>query len=355
MHIANETPFAVQVLPMLGPGENPVLALVVKGTFDMVSDSPAPVSAEQIPVFFGDQLYDPVRGGSVKFESDAAPFKPKGDIALVGRAHAPGKIPVKALDVMMRVGSLKKRLRVIGDRTWSCLGALWPAVASEPKPFTEMGLVYERSFGGIDRNAGAFCRENISGCGFYAKKSKKNLHGAPLANIEDPEHRVKSWKDHPKPVGFGFYGKTWAPRLECLGTYDENWQKHRAPRPPLDFRLEYYNAAHPQLQVPGYLKGNEEVELVNLTPGGQLRFWLPGTAVTATVIKSFELLSGEIDPANRQQPRPLADPVQEEAPMNIDTLCLIPEEKRLYMVWRGSCPIRDLTGMEVKQVRICVS
>jgi hypothetical protein len=46
------------------------------------------------------------------------------------------------------------------------------------------------------------------------------------------------------------------------------------------------------------------------------------------------------------------DIVSEEVKLNLDTLCLIPDEGRLYLVWRGLCPIDDLTAIEIATVEI---
>ena len=127
-----------------------------------------------------------------------------------------------------------------------------------------------------------------------------------------------------------------------IGTYDENWQKGRCPELPEDFRFDFYNGAHPDLQVEGYLKGNEDVELVNLTPEGRIQFRLPGIRPTAIVSKS---------------PMENADAscLTEEVRLNLDTLCLIPDEKRFYLVWRGGYSIVDLTVLGVEKVSICIS
>jgi len=69
----------------------------------------AKVASEQIPVAFGDEFYDEKRGDIVKFESDVAPFKPRADIVLVGKAHAPGERMVQAFDVSLRVGQIIKK------------------------------------------------------------------------------------------------------------------------------------------------------------------------------------------------------------------------------------------------------
>ncbi len=188
---------------------------------------------------------------------------------------------------------------------------------------------------------GGFCSENLVGCGFIARKPKKGIEGMPLPNIEDPGNLIRSWKDHPKPVGFGFCSKAWMPRAGYIGTYDNKWRKERSPEPPEDFCFDYYNAAHPDLQAEGYLKGDEEVGLENLTPEGAIRFRLPGISVNCTVAKSFELTEGAS-----------SVPVTEEVNLNLDMLCLIPDEKRLYLVWRGLCPISDLDASEVGTVEV---
>ena len=345
MEILNQTPFEIATLPSRGPEGKTVLTVIVKGTFDMRPDEQAEAAPEQIPVAFGDEFHDEKNGGSVKFESDVAPFKPRADIVLVGRAYAPGERPLQILDVSLRVGWMKKIIRVFGDRCWQC-PLLLPIYPSDPRFFTVMDIVYERAFGGMDTEGGGYCRENLSGRGFFAKKPKKTLENALLPNIEDPTNLIKSWKDYPKPVGFGFYGKAWMPRADYLGTYDDKWRKERSPELPEDFRFDYHNGAHPDLQIKGYLKGDEEIELVNLTTDGTISFRLPGIQVNCTVTRSFECLS-----VNESESSDTS-PVSEKMKLNIDTLCLIPDEKRFYLVWRGLCPVYDLNVLEVKRIKI---
>ena len=401
MEILNETPFEVEAIPCMGPENKTVLTIIVKGTFDMIPETPAESASEQIPVAFGDEYYHEAEGGSVKFESDVAPFKPRADIVLVGHAYAPKGTLKRAVDTSLRVGQVRKTIRVYGDRQWQLLSRLLPASPSEPQPFSNMDLVYERAFGGIDKEGGGFCEQNLVGCGFFEKKSAKDLDGAPLPNLEDPNNLIRSWKDHPNPVGFGFYGRAWMPRRGFLGTYDDKWRKERSPDPPEDFRFEYYNGAHPDLQVNGFLKGDEEVELVNVTPEEEIGFRLPGISLSCNVRKIISPLESEsldesddhADDIEYVEDEDFEDEdmidefedddmdeefdddymdeefdeediydefegdeeqsfVDEEVKLNIDTLCLIPDEKRFYMVWRGLCPIQDLGALEVKTVEI---
>ena len=378
MEIINDTPFEVEALPFSnGPDGKPVLTVIVKGTFTIEQDGTVSVAEEQIPVLFGDEFYDENQGGSVKFESDIAPFKPRADIVLVGRAHVPKGGSALALDVSLRVGQVKKFIRVFGDRRWKFSGPLMSEHPTKPEPFTAMEITYERAFGGIDKEGGGFCAENLVGRGFFAKKSKKVIDGALLPNIENPQKLIKFCKDHPKPVGFGVYGRSWMPRARYLGTYDDKWRKERSPDPPEDFKFDYHNAAHPDLQVRSYLKGDEEVELINLTSDGTIRFKLPGVGATCTVIKTsleekemeeessekqnmgdefeeeldedLDEFEDEYEEFDEAEPTPL---IMEEVNLNLDTFCLIPDEGRLFFVWRGLCPIKDLTALEVKTIEV---
>ena len=75
--------------------------------------------------------------------------------------------------------------------------------------------------------------------------------------------------------GFGFIGRDWQPRLRFAGTYDEQWQQERMPFLPSDFDNRFHNAAHPDLIAPGYLAGNEAVEITGCARSGRLAFQLP--------------------------------------------------------------------------------
>lgn len=335
MKVENDTPMGFFALPGRGPSDNPVLTVVVKCTFRMQANEPATLAPEQDPIIFGDQLQDPEKGGSTVFEDDLATFKPRSDVVIVGKAFAPKGSAVHALDVGFRVGELKKIIRVIGNRYWRSGGLLGDITASEPEPFTEMDLIYENAFGGIDMKWGDYCAENPVGRGMFSKKAKKEvLDNKPLPNIEAPKNLIKSWKDRPKPVGFGFIGKGWPQRIAFLGTYDEKWKRERYPERPLDFKFDYFNAAPRDQQVEGYLKGDEKVELIHLTPNERIEFQLPGKPPMVSVSRSFE------------------GSTFEEVRLNLDTLCLKPAEERFYLVWRGLVPIEDFSAPDVARVKI---
>ena len=170
---------------------------------------------------------------------------------------------------------------------------------------------------------------------------KKNVSKAgPLPNLEDPDALITAWNHRPKPVGFGFYGKGWQPRLGYLGTYDDKWRLERSPELPGDFDPLFYNGAHPDLQMPGYLEGGEPVELVNLSPEGQIAFNLPRDAPVCR-IKTYA--DNTFDPEHC---------IATDVSMQCDTLCIISEKRSFYMVWRGRYALGEADVLAVNAVMV---
>jgi hypothetical protein len=278
------------------------------------------------------------------------PFKPRADVVLVGHAYAAGGKPVTHLAVGIRVGKLRRAMIVFGDRTWRYQVIGSPTI-SDAEPFTRMDLVYERAFGGIDSPAALYCKENLVGVGFIGKNSRASVDGKPLPNLEDPDNPIRSWNTHPKPVGFGFYGRGWMPRLQYAGTYDENYRNEVAPAMPKDFSYDLFNGAHPALQVAPYLRGDEEVELINVSRESPLRFRLPGFKPRVSVLRwstSPEVWLG----ANAGEPHVSAPLKEESVKMNLDTLVFLPDEGIFYEVFRGSCALSRLDSTEIARVTV---
>ncbi len=341
MEIANHTPFIAEALPFQISSRHKIMLLIVKGTFGILPSQKAVPADEQIPIVFADEFHDPKNGGSVKFESDIVPFKPRADIVLNGKAYAPHGKKVKGLTTSLTVAKITKKLFVIGNRHWQDSGGF--INASDPKSFREMDLVYERAYGGADASSGARYADNPIGRGYIAKHSEKSIEHCLLPNIEDPDHPIQSWRDKPKPAGYGFTGKGRQARAQHLGTYDEAWQNEIAPDPPNDFRMDFYNGAPEDLQAHGYLRGNERVELVNLTPEGAINFELPGLKLDVQVEKEAGL---------RTQRKSEWTEDANTVKIHLDTLCLLPDEKKFYMVWRGSIPIHSDIEHGIKKLII---
>jgi len=346
--IRNATSLETGVTLGPGPEGRPGVSVIVKGTFAIPEETGAraPLADEQLPLWEEDLHFDGDTSASVQFEADTAPYKPAADIVLVGHAYAPNGRPTPRVDVLLRVGPHKHILRIVGDRQWTFPSRmLMKPLLSAPQPFTTMPLRYERAFGGRDQVGAGYCEANPLGQGFIAAKARDAVHEKPLPNIEDPYQPITAWNDRPRPVGFGFYGKTWVPRGAFRGTE----AGLAAPDPvlglPSDFTPKFFNGAHPDLQVPGYLQGDEKVELFNLTPNGSCAFHLPG-------------ITPEVRLTLREQRAAAAG----EAALHVlhgalDTLVLLPDEHRGYVVWRFWHPLpqryEDAEDVAHVTVRLC--
>jgi hypothetical protein len=334
MEIENTSSFSATVLPMPGPGHRPALVVIVKAAFAFAMGQTEP-AAEQVPIAYGDSYYDEQEGGGIRYESDLAAYKPRTDVVLCGSAYAPKNQPSRKVDVKLRLGSVHKHLKVFGKRLWNHAGVLGRRryVITEAQPFLIQPIRYSEAFGGVDEATGEYCDHNLNGKGFYSTKSKANLAGKPLPLIEDPKHLIDSPADHPDPAGLGFYHRAWLPRARYAGTFDKAWRTGRSPKMPADFSYRFYNGAHPDLQVKGYLAGNELVELDNLTPEGRLHFNLPGITPVCRVMRT-----GKKE--------------QEIIAMHLDTVFIESDRGRFCLVWRGNAGLTALTEARIQRVVI---
>ena len=341
MRIRNDTGLAVGALPGQGAHGQFFLTVVIKAAFDLIPGGPADLSREQPALRFTDAMNP---GGSLHLAADTAPFKPRADIALLGAAHAPGRRPVPHVDVHLRVGNHHQRVRVHGERRWRRTLFGWRPMRAAP--FTRMALTFERAFGGEDATRRAIFAANPAGRGFFAPRTRKTIANSLLPNLEDPRQPIRSPWDRRQPAGFGFIAGAWAGRSRYLGTYDERWRHQQAPDLAEDFRFGYYNAAHPGLQVKGYLRGDEPVRLVHATRAGDTRFRLSGLCPTVTVVRRA---------GGRGQWHNIAVYENQPLAMHLDTLCLMPDEGRLYQLWRGLCLVHDRTLQEIKEIRLALT
>jgi hypothetical protein len=300
-------------------GHEHVLA-VAKGTFSIRPDGTCVLAEKQQPLVNADEPYGEPGLSSVRYESDYATHKPKTDVVLNGTAYAPSGRPATSVDVTLELGTIRKSVRVYGDRVWE-RAILRRFSPSSPVPFTTMPLLYERAFGGSDADKDgqrqAFETRNLVGIGFNAGLREK-VEGTPLPNLEDPHNPIKDYRDTPRPMALGFVSRSWQPRCRYAGTYDQAWLDSRFPFLPLDFDDRYFQGA-PEDQTCDYLQGGEVVKLTNLTPEGRLEFRLPTVAVPV-----------KLRYASHYQ----------DLPSVLDTVIIEPDARRCLLVWRASVRLK---------------
>ncbi len=331
LQLTNNTPLKAKILLMPDPDGIDSLYTIIKATFNL--DQQVTLAEEQIPIIEEDQYIDEPSQSSLKVPSDLNLIKPGTDILLKGTAYAPQGKPAIQTDVTLNVGPITKTVRIFGDRVWQA--GLLSSKISEPQPFEKMSLIWERAFGGFDKTNDKEPKvlteeRNPVGLGFRVKNGNKTIDGMKLPNIENPAQLISSWKDRPTPVCFGPVCSSWEPRKSYAGTYDENWQKHRMPYLPKDFDPRFFQLASPDLVVPGYLKGGEEVRVMGATPSGLLQFHLPQYQLKVTY---------QLDNKNH-----IRSP-------NLDTVIIEPDESRLSLLWRTVLPC-DKKALQVNQVEV---
>jgi hypothetical protein len=343
--IATEEVFTV--LPGQTESGKPIFAVLVKRTYD-IRPNQAAVRAEQTKPLVQVDVYhddgDP-ETATLKYETDLTPYKVATDVVLVGNAYAPGGKPVTQVDVTLEVAGRRKTIRVIGDR--HCVYRPdRPPGFTDPVPFTQMEIRYERAYGGKDLKSHLvyqyYYPRNTMGTGLAVKNVKEVIDGLRLPNLEDPGDllepgrvvlgEMERWNRQPLPQGFGWFQKTWYPRCSFVGAVpafvclDEPMREEAlglVPRGQIalarQFKLPAYdirfnNGASPGLALV-YLVGNEPVKLVNLTPAGLLSFGLPRDA--PRIMLDIGLGENELRPV-------------------LHTVTIRPDEMQLDLVWRGA-------------------
>jgi hypothetical protein len=292
--------------------------VAVKATFDIAPDGALRLADEQQPPLLAAEYLGKPGESSVRYEADLGPMKPTTDVTVLGSAHAPRGRPATTVEVSLRVDDMNKSLLVHGERVYfKGIGRL---DVSSPVPFARRPIVYELAFGGTDlsdpdpRRHGMDKRNPI-GRGFSA--DVKALVDRPAPCIEVPG------SDPAKagPAGFGPIASYWSPRLELWGTYDALWERSKKPLLPDDYDERATLCAPMDQQASRHLYGGELVELVNLTPGGWLRFALP--KIRPTFATTFG--------ARREEHR-----------SRLTSIVIEPDEARLMMTWLTTLPVRAI-------------
>lgn len=321
MQFFNLTPFESEHTILMDKDGAETLLVIVKATYTLNANEILEPAKEQKEVIMADEFVGDVGTSSIKYESDLALFKPGLDVVLVGHAWNNNSM-TEYVDVLLKFNDTSKAIRVFGDRFWrkNIIGYS----ITKPKPFETIPLIYELAFGGTDDTASdttmASEPYNPIGCGFRSKKSRTEINGTMLPNLEDPENLINSPKDMPSPACFGFVSRDWEPRKSYAGDYGEEWQKNRMPLLPEDFDPMYYNFASNGLVLDEYIKGGETVEIRNATKNGLLQFKIPKNELEAVVGIDYEFEIKDI---------------------NFDTVIINADEDVLILIGRNSFNIQN--------------
>jgi hypothetical protein len=292
--------------------------VAVKATFDIALNGSLKLADEQKPPALAPEYWGEPGQSSLRYDSDLLYVKPGTDVILNGHAHALKGRPVPMVPVSLRVGELKKILKVHGDRFYK--RGVFGLATTSPKPFVSRSINYEWAFGGAD-----FANPDVR----KQRMDLRNPIGKGFAvNLKEdqPAHAIEYLEGDPAkkgPAGYGAIDSFWSPRLEYAGTYDEKWERNRKPLLADDFDERFALCSPADQRLARSLRGGEQVELVNLTPEGVLRFELP---------KIYLAFTTHIR-GRREEHRSI-----------LASVIIEPEEKRLSMVWQTNLPVSSRDG-----------
>lgn len=325
----------------------PVFTVLVKRSYGLVHQQAAQRCEQDAEFRLTDAYYDNGEPdwSTVQYESELAPCKALTDVVVIGKAHAPEGQAVQQMLVGVALGEHRKLLQVTGDRACH-YRADQPPVFSEPLPFTEMPIRYDRAYGGRDLVSDPqipfYYPRNDMGRGVMLRNVKEAVQDCALPNIEDPEDLLTPeravigepprWQLQPLPQGFGWRQRTWFPRSALIGSHPPFLEpgtitaEERVGVLPADYaslarqnRLPPYeahfnNGASLGLLF-GDLRGDEEMHLLGLTPGQMLSFRLPG-----------------------EMPRIGLDLGQGLKPLgtSLQTISIRPDELAMDLIWQAS-------------------
>lgn len=265
---------------------------------------------------------------------DMAMPKPKGEVLAWGRCFTPDGEPRGASRAAIRIGPIEKVLYVFGNRRWRKAAGM-AVMPSEPEPFIEMSLTYERAFGGTGYE------RNPLGRGFAPVIDPSGAETHPLPNIEDPRHLVGSPSDRPDPAGFAPLDFAWPQRAKKLGTYDNKWFQQHWPFYPDDMNWTYFNAAPEDQQMEGFFTGSEAFSISGMHPKKPvIESRLPGIR--------HRFFINQLTDVNK----PEGETVFKEVLTHIDTVWLFPHAERGIAVSRGTAEIKDDEALDVPHLYI---
>jgi hypothetical protein len=323
LQLANETPFKATIAVLPDRAAIDTLYVIVKATVALQPH--LALAEEQLPLVMADEYHGDPAASSLKAVSDLHIGKPGTDVLITGHARSPR--PATGMEVAVSVADRHKTLRVLGDRVWKQDGS-----ASDPEPFTEMPLVWERAYGGLYAAGDRVFAEELNpvGCGFLGERKPAELAGMPVPNLSDPAAPLEKLGDPAIPVCFAPSAPAWLPRRGFAGTYDERWQKTRAPYLPDDFDPRFLQCATGALCFDHFLQGDEPVHLSGMSLSGPIEFLVPRVRPQIEV-----LVAGS--PA-----KPRAE---------LETLWIEPDDNRATLTWRASLAV-DRKVLRVEKVTV---
>lgn len=236
-----------------------------------------------------------------------------------GSAYAPGG-RAGACEVRVRVGALKKRLRVFGPRYWN------GKEISAPLPFERVPIDWAHAYGGSD------FAPNPAGMG----RDVSELRGTRvrlLPQVELAAQPITAPDQAVEPASLGLIDLTRPQRSRYQGTYGEHWLQEQSPGFADDLDWRFFNLAPADQWFDAPLAGDEPFAFTHMHPDKpQVGGHLPGLRARCFVNR------GTADA-----------PRLHEAPLKLTTAWFFPHAERGILLFQGlvSCVEDDASDISL--------
>ena len=313
--LANRTPYAAERSFVRDKAGVDHWVVAVKATFTLAADGNLTLADEQLPPLLAPEYFGEPGLSSLRYETDFSLMKPATDVVVNASAWAPHGRPVESLPVRVRAHRIDKTLMVLGHRLfYQGAGGM---ATTHARPFVQMPIRYESAYGGTDatspdRSQHRLDARNPIGCGFATRGAHLEHKPAPSILYQSGNPATVG------PAGFGALASYWSPRRELGGTYDERWAKEQRPLLPVDWNEQCLLSAPADQRTDGYLRGDEPIELVHMTPNGVFRFQVP------KIFLAFRTHFGSRSEEHRSR---------------LVTVIIEPDDRRVMVVWQTTLPV----------------
>ncbi len=248
------------ILSGMAPNGVPLISVVTGRTYSVTHGGkcePAPVTYQLVtePDYYKHIDYEGhYRPSLLKRDIDGFCWRNLTDLVVQGVARVDK--PVMSMSVKLschgKQVNIAKEILATGDR-WVEQGRTSP-VLTEPVPFFEMPIRYDKAYGGTDEKAEAQFADveelqvvrnyvdadefleiseysyprNPAGKGYLVDEG--GIIGMPWPNLEFPDDRLRlasviapleAWGDRPYPACFDWFSHAWFPRVAFFGEVDE--------------------------------------------------------------------------------------------------------------------------------------
>ena len=342
----------------------PVLAVLVKQTYNINKDGTCALAAEQLPLAEDVVMYSH-NNAILQADLDVYVQKNYTDVVIKGSAKNYDNAPQFVAEII--VGKIRHTMAVQGNQK-AYLDDRNKIRFSEIEKVETVPLRYDFAYGGKDTEAEKQMQmppaellaslpdinlyadspfrypRNPEGKGYLVEKSKAMIEQLEIPNLQDPEHLLtpenilvgdfNRWIEMPLPYATDWVNPAWVPRIIYTGLIEfphskiaglkeieKRWVElnlYDKKNPAKDFNYRFFNGGHYALQT-AFDNPVRECTLINIHPTN----------------KKFTIKLPNVRPKIWVDGR--KGTLKETIPV-MHSIVIEPDENRLSIVWCGRAP-----------------